>query len=185
MTNSAFTNSGLTMSDLFENPKLRKYLSNVRDWHGYIRFLGLPDRRDNPDVLIDRLFVEPLLTRRHVSPDENPSNWLDETETVFDALGTGKPLVLLGDPGTGKSTLLNYLIWLLARPTQPIWTRRLGAWMLPIPMVIREFPLRGLKNFSGLLECVSESHDERAAPRRRHSSSGACGRKGVHLARWY
>ena len=57
------------MSDLFENPKLRNYLTNVRDWHGYVRFLGLPDRRDNPDVLIDRLFVEPLLTRRHVSPD--------------------------------------------------------------------------------------------------------------------
>ena len=64
--------------------------------------LGLPDRRDNPDVLIDRLFVEPLLTRRHVSPDENPSNWIDEAETVFDALATGKPLVLLGRSRNGK-----------------------------------------------------------------------------------
>ena len=151
MTNSVLTNTGLTMSDLLENPELRKYLSNVRDWHGYIRFLGLPDRRDNPDVLIDRLFVEPLLTRRHISPDENPSDWLDETETVFDALAKDKPLVLLGDPGTGKSTLLNYLVWSLARPSQPNWTKRWGPWMLPIPMVLRELPLRGLKNFRGLL----------------------------------
>ena len=60
---SAATENGLTLSDLVGNPTLRAYLSNLRDWHGYFRFLGLPDRRDNPDILIDRLFVEPLLTR--------------------------------------------------------------------------------------------------------------------------
>ncbi len=158
MTKSAAENTRLTMSDLFENPTLRKYLSNVRDWHGYVRFLGLPDRRDNPDVLIDRLFVEPLLTRRHVSSDEDPSNWIDDAETVFDTLAAGKPLVLLGDPGTGKSTLLNYLVWLLARPTQRIWTERMGAWLLPVPMVLRELRLRGVKNFSGLLNAFL-NHD--------------------------
>ena len=158
MTKSVTANARLAMSDLFENPTLRKYLSNVRDWHGYVRFLGLPDRRDNPDVLIDRLFVEPLLTRRHVSPDENPSNWIDEAETVFDALAAGKPLVLLGDPGTGKSTLLNYLVWLLARPTQRTWTQRMGAWLLPVPMVLRELRLGSVKNFSELLDAFL-NHD--------------------------
>ena len=105
MRNSV-TKKALTLSGLAENPKLRSYLKNVRDWHGYIRFLGLPDFRDNPDVLIDRLFVEPLLTRRQVSPDEDPSSWLDEAETVFDVLKTERLLVILGDPGAGKSTLL-------------------------------------------------------------------------------
>ena len=147
-------NSGnaLTMSDLVKNPTLRAYLSNVRDWHGYVRFLGLPDRRDNPDVLIDRLFVEPLLTHRHVSPDEDPSSWFDETETVFDTLRHARPVVLLGDPGTGKSTLLNYLVWLLARPTGDIWTEQMGEWLLPIPMVLRELNLRGVTRFGGLLD---------------------------------
>ena len=152
MTNSTSAHMGLTMTDLFEKPKLRKYLANVRNWHGYIRFLGLPDRRDNPDIFIDRLFVEPLLTRRHVSPDENPSDWIDEAETIFDALGPRKPVVLLGDPGTGKSTLVNYLVWLLARPAQQMWTKRLGAWLLPIPMVLRELHLREAKSFEGLLD---------------------------------
>ena len=92
----------LTMSDLVGRPFLRKYLSNVRDWHGYVRFLGLPDLRDNRDILIDRLFVEPLLMDRHISADEDPSSWLDEAETIFEVLKTGKPVVLLGDPGTGK-----------------------------------------------------------------------------------
>ena len=149
---SSATENGLTLSDLVGNPTLRAYLKNLRDWHGYVRFLGLPDRRDNPDILIDRLFVEPLLTRRHIWPDEDPSSWIDEAETIFDILDTGRPLVLLGDPGTGKTTLLNYLVWLLARPTVDTWTKRMGGWLLPVPMVLREQRLRGITNFDGLLD---------------------------------
>ena len=142
--------AGLEMSDLFRNPALRAYLANVRGWHGYVRFLGLPDRRDNPDVEIGGLFVWPLLTRRHVSPDENPASWLDEAERVLDALMIGKPLMLLGDPGSGKTTLLNYLVWLLGRPSENVLIDRQG-WRLPVPMVLREMRLRGVTDFDGLL----------------------------------
>ena len=140
------------MSDLVDRPILRRYLSNVRDWHGYIRFLGLPDLRDNRDILIDRLFVEPLLMDRHISADEDPSSWLGEAETVFEVLKTGRPIVLLGDPGTGKSTLLNYLVWMLSRPTQRNWAERMGDWLLPLPMVLRELVLRDVTDFYGLLD---------------------------------
>ena len=149
---SSSTENGLTLSDLVGDPMLRAYLKNLRDWHGYVRFLGLPDRRDNPDILIDRLFVEPLLTRRHIWPDEDPSSWIGEAETIFDILKIGRPVVLLGDPGTGKTTLLNYLVWLLARPTVDTWTKRMGGWLLPVPMVLREQRLRGITNFDGLLD---------------------------------
>ena len=142
--------AGLEMSDLFRNPALRAYLANVRGWHGYVRFLGLPDRRDNPDVEIGGLFVWPLLTRRHVSPDENPDNWRNEAERVLDTLMIGKPLMLLGDPGSGKTTLLNYLVWLLGRPSENVLIDRLG-WRLPVPMVLREMRLRGVTDFDGLL----------------------------------
>ena len=142
----------LTIAQLVQRPVLRAYLENVRDWHGFIRFLGLPDRRDNPDVPIDRLFVEPLLTRQYVSPDEDPSGWTDEAETIFDVLQSNRYVMILGDPGTGKSTLLNYLAWLLARPTESMWTERVGGWMLPVPMVLRELPLRGVVDCRGLLD---------------------------------
>ena len=161
MTNPESNNPNYMIPDYFKNPVLRPYLSNVRDWQGYIRFLGLPDRRDHPDVIIDRLFVEPLLTRRYVSPDENPENWLDEAETLLDALSADTPLMLLGDPGIGKSTLLNNVAWLLSRPTENALISRLG-WRLPLPMVLRELPIRKATDFDGLLEAFL--NQEMSAP---------------------
>ena len=144
-------NPNYMIPDYFKNPVIRPYLKNVRDWQGYIRFLGLPDRRDNPDIIIDRLFVTPLLTRRYVSPDESPANWAHEAKTPVDALEEDSPLVLLGDPGIGKSTFLNYVAWLLSRPATNALIERMG-WRLPLPMVLRELPVQDVKDFDGLLE---------------------------------
>ena len=144
-------NTRYAIPDYFTNPVIRPYLANVRNWQCYIRFLGLPDRRDNPDILIDRLFVEPLLTRRYVSPDERPENWTGEAETLLDALAENSPIVLLGDPGIGKSTFLNFVAWLLSRPTTNPLIDRLG-WRLPLPMVLRELPVQRVRDFGGLLD---------------------------------
>lgn len=151
MTSSTVTSSRYPIPNFFENWPLRTYLANLQKWQGYIRFLGLPDRRDNPDVAIDRLFVAPLLTRRYVSPDENPKVWTAEAETMIDAIEVDAPLVLLGDPGIGKSTLLNQLACLLSRPARNPLIDRHG-WRLPLLMVLRELPVRGVTDFDGLLE---------------------------------
>lgn len=151
MSSRANVDPNYMIPNYFENPVLRPYLANVRNWQCYIRFLGLPDRRDNPDILIDRLFVTPLLARRYVSPDENPKSWAGEAETLLDALEENSPLVLLGDPGIGKSTFLNYVAWLLSRPAENALIDRMG-WRLPLPMVLRELPVRGVTDFDGLLE---------------------------------
>lgn len=155
MIASSASNAEMIMPDLYENTVLRSYLSNVRNWHGYIRFLGLRDLRDNPDLVIDRLFVDPLLTRRHVSPDESPARWIDQAETAIGTLAMGRPLVLLGDPGAGKSTLVNYIVWLLSRPGSNPVVDRLG-WRLPVPMVLRELRLRGVNDFDGLIDAFLE-----------------------------
>ena len=151
MTSPAEEGRDYVIPDFFTNPVLRPYLRNVLNWQGYIRFLGLPDRRDNPDIVIDRLFVAPMLTRRHVSPDENPKNWRSEAETLLDALAENTPLVLLGDPGIGKSTFMNQVAWMLSRPATNPLIERLG-WRLPLPMVLRELPVHGVTDFAGLLE---------------------------------
>ena len=151
MKNASTDNPNYMIPDYFRNPVIRPYLKNVRGWQGYIRFLGLPDRRENPDVLIERLFVAPLLTRRYVSPDESPKNWIDEAEALVGALVKNRQLVLLGDPGIGKSTFLNYVAWLLSRPATNALIDRLG-WRLPLPMVLRELEVRGVRRFDDLLE---------------------------------
>ena len=151
MTSSTMANDRYPIPNFFENWALRTYLANLQKWQGYIRFLGLPDRRDNPDVAIDRLFVAPLLTRRYVSPDENPEIWTAEADTMIDAIEVDAPLVLLGDPGIGKSTLLNQLACLLSRPARNPLIDRHG-WRLPLLMVLRELPVRGVTDFDGLLE---------------------------------
>ena len=151
MTSSTAASNRYPIPNFFENKALRAYLANIQKWQGYIRFLGLPDRRDNPDVAIDRLFVAPLLTRRYVSPDENPGTWIAEAETVIDAIEVDTPLLLLGDPGIGKSTLLNQLACLLSRPARNPLIDRHG-WRLPLLMVLRELPIRGVTDFDGLLE---------------------------------
>ena len=147
----ANNNPNYMIPGYFENPVIRPYLRNVRDWQGYIRFLGLPDRRDNPDIIIDRLFVEPMLTRRHVSPDENPESWFKDAESLVRTLAKNTALVLLGEGGIGKSTVLNHVTWQLSRPATNPLMDRLG-WRLPLPMVLRELPIRGVRDFDGLLE---------------------------------
>ena len=151
MKELASTASRYAIPNYFTNRVIRPYLANVRNWQCHVQFLGLPDRRDNPDILIDRLFVTPLLVRRYVSPDENPNNWSYEAETLLDALAENSPLVLLGDPGIGKSTFLNYVAWLLSRPAENALIDRMG-WRLPLPMVLRELPVGRVTDFDGLLK---------------------------------
>ena len=169
MTSSTMASDRYPIPNFFENGALRAYLANLQKWQGYVRFLGLPDRRDNPDIAIDRLFVAPLLTRRYVSPDENPENWTAEAETMIDAIKVDTPLVLLGDPGIGKSTLLNQLACLLSRPARNALIDRHG-WRLPLLMVLRELPIRGVTDFDGLLEAFLSR--EMSAPLRDDEGRG-------------
>lgn len=77
----------LTVSALVEDARLQTYLGSIRDRLGVVRLSESAGGGDRREVPIDRLFVEPLLTRRHVSPEENPSGWRHRTETNFDVLG--------------------------------------------------------------------------------------------------
>jgi len=84
------------------------YLREVRDRHGYIHFLGLPQLKDNPDVPIQRLYVEPNLWENYVHPDRDPKEW-PKCKTVLETVAESQRLVVLGDPGSGKSTLVSWL----------------------------------------------------------------------------
>lgn len=134
---------------LLSDSRLRAYLDDVRDWHGYVRFLGLPTIQDHPDTPLSDLFVAPLLSAQPVAPESPPSGW-PSGQDVFSALEKRQRLVVLGDPGSGKSTIINWLAWLLAGGADSV----LPPWLedvLPIPLVARELKLDGVKRFDDLL----------------------------------
>ena len=134
---------------LLSDSRLRPYLDDVRDWHGYVRFLGLPTIQDHPDTPLSDLFVAPLLSAQPVAPESPPSSW-PSGQDVFSALEKRQRLVVLGDPGSGKSTIINWLAWLLAGGADSV----LPPWLedvLPIPLVARELKLDGVKQFDDLL----------------------------------
>ncbi len=167
-------------TDQFANPVadpvMVDYLKLIEQWHGYVRFLGLPHLADNPDVPIDRLFVEPDLTNSLVLPAAFDNNTI--RESMRDVLQKNRSMVLLGDPGSGKSTLLNFLAWELSRRNVSSWS----TWMffgssdkprpLPIPFVLRELLTGSTSNghlswdrlfdlFSGLPMFQAQGADEK------------------------
>ncbi len=149
MTGPRFDN--LPEAEIYANPPLRAYLSNVQRRHGYVRLLGLPDRNDRPNVPIEFMVVPPLVSSRPISVDINPKEWMPQCESLVAALERYGRVLLLGDPGTGKTTFFDYLAWLLtfAGGNSPSLAR--FGWVLPVPMVLRELPLESVTTFDGLL----------------------------------
>ncbi len=149
MTEARFDN--LPEAEIYANPPLRAYLSNVQRRHGYVRLLGMPDRSDRPNVPIEFMVVPPVVSQRPISVDSNPKEWMPQCESLVAALERYGRVLLLGDPGTGKTTFFDYLAWLLtfAGGNSPTLAR--FGWVLPVPMVLRELRLRSVTTFDGLL----------------------------------
>ena len=120
---------------------LRVYLQGLKKEYGAIRFVSMPRLEDIADARIDHLYVEPALTTRWVSPDTAQKDWPASTG-MLDALAQTEPMVLLGDPGSGKSTLVAWTAWQLASQyDQPgPWSQQLGR-RVPLPIVLRELKI--------------------------------------------
>ena len=149
MTAARFDN--LTSAEIYANPPLRAYLSKVQRRHGYVHLLGLPDRSDRPNVPIEFMLVPPLVSSRPISVDSNPKEWMPQCESLVAALERYGRVLLLGDPGTGKTTFFNYLAWILTFAGGDTPSLARFGWVLPVPMMLRELPLESVTTFDGLL----------------------------------
>jgi len=134
--------------DPFEDRGLLKYFTRVVEWHGYLRFLGLTAIWDTPDLAIDRLFVAPRLSERQITPQADNDS-LKETHELYSYLGEHPRLVVLGDPGSGKSTLVSWLASRLTLQDDGGLSEAVGR-LVPIPMVLRELDLTSVGSWEGL-----------------------------------
>jgi internalin A len=141
--------------DPFDDSALLSYFEEVAKWHGYVRFLGLPHLQESADQPLHELYVEPFLAPRPVHVDEEPGRWGSEVEPALVAVAANPRLVVLGDPGSGKSTLVSWIAWQLSRPQSNPWREQLGT-VVPLPMVLRELKLGPGLTWASLLAAFLE-----------------------------
>ncbi len=134
----------------YEREQVRDYLASIRTAHGVIRFLGLPTLQDNQDIRIDRLFVEPRMSRYPIPLERDPETWPD-CQPLGEAVTGDHRLVVLGDAGSGKSTLIEWLAWQLADEHPNAWKARLSN-PIPIPFILRDLHITRGITWDGLLD---------------------------------
>lgn len=144
---------------------MRQYCDALCVEHRHIRFVEMPTLREASDIELDRLYVEPRLSQREVQADTRPNTWPATLLTVS-ALQKQQHLVILGDPGSGKSTLVSYITWQLARPVAlsgDHWSGSFGG-LVPLPMILRELDLRADLTWETLLRAFGQHRIGRLLP---------------------
>lgn len=97
-----------------------------------VDMLGLPSYKDTRSLSLEEIYV-PLRFQWESNPGEEVKPfWVSKLMTE------AKHLVVLGDPGCGKSTLIKLLVYSFGRPGITTLAPRFGN-LLPIPIVLREF----------------------------------------------
>lgn len=148
-------------TDLFDRREYLSYAGAMKDKFGYVQFVGLPTQGGPDPTSLDRLFVEPAFARERIDPNTPLKNW-PQRFALMDAVISNPRLVVLGDPGSGKTTLVNWLVLSLLSRDKNRLQASVGQ-LIPIVLVLRELALeiRHASNGSGtwnnLLEQYSRS----------------------------
>lgn len=125
-------------ADLGSYPAFIDYRNRINDHFGQVNLFEMGAMRDTPtDVAMADLFVRPALLTTHINPAEATPEKLAAGLDLLAVLREERHLIVLGDPGAGKSTLVNWLAYALANPRLKAVQQALGS-LLPLPIVLRD-----------------------------------------------
>lgn len=107
-------------------------------------------------VFLRDLFVTPNLSNYHldaariIEEENNPSKAHSlQWQSVVDILEKNPHIFVLGDPGAGKSTLIQWLMLAFAYSSDNLTKMRVGE-LVPFAFILRELPLHDVKSFDDL-----------------------------------
>ncbi|MEP7341923.1 MAG: NACHT domain-containing protein [Acidobacteriota bacterium] len=116
-----------------------------------VQFIGLPSLKDNRDLSLEEIYVPLGFTRK--PGDKKERFYLPK------ALSESRHLVILGDPGCGKSTLVKLITHAFGRSTSSSLPQHFGP-LLPIPIILRDYRVGEWKSYEDMLRSFIKQLDE-------------------------
>ena len=141
-------------ADIPNNRTLLRYYQKLYQHFSYANNFGLAldddDRagKKGKSILLSKLFVAPKMSAVHIRPEQlveaehGQEKVLPERQHFADILKEHQRLFILGDPGTGKSTLINWLMLELSYSGDSMLKLALGD-AVPFAFILRDINLSG------------------------------------------
>jgi len=115
-------------------------------------------------VLLDDLFISPALSEQHVAPlsliqQEGDSLGLQGMKSIAELLEQHPLSFVLGDPGAGKSTLINWLMMGFTASGSNQLIHKMGS-LVPFAFILRDLDLRVVTDWDSLWQAFEHSNGE-------------------------
>lgn len=137
------------------NPRFMEYFRQIDLWHGYAKMINNGAIEDQPDIHLSRLYVEPSFSETRIPPEKPVDQW-PETTSLIDVMRKHRNVVLLGDPGSGKSTIVSWLAYQFSREDGNPYKDEFG-WLIPIPIILRDLTTTADFGWEELLEASCQN----------------------------
>lgn len=153
--------------DTYNTKAIIKYLKNaeLKFIHADNFGLSLDDAGEigkGKSFFLRDLFVPPHLSERHLAPEQviNAENHSEPIwQNIVSILKNHPKCFILGDPGTGKTTLTHWLMLAFTYSSVNSTKVALGE-LVPFALILRELPLHNIKSFDDLWRVFIESNQD-------------------------